>query len=88
MSDLTEKQKKTLPCDEKNNIAYPAPDDMDKCWQDGSNIFTRKEVAYLLYTQRVMIHNDLKALCGQDSSGVILEEDIIEVIEDTRRPSW
>lgn len=40
------------------------PDNGDICWNIGSETFTRKEVAYLLYTQRSMISNDLKAFCG------------------------
>lgn len=31
---------------------YMPPDNGDICWQEGAETFSRKEVWYLLYTQR------------------------------------
>jgi len=59
------------------------PDNGDLCWQTGSEIFTRKEVASLLWTQRAMISNDLKTRCGND-----LTQEMYAIIDDPRMPTF
>jgi len=60
---------------------YMPPDHGDICWNVGSETFTRKEVADMLYTQRSMISNDLKTSCGND-----LTPDMYKVIDNPRIP--
>ena len=59
------------------------PDSDDICWQVGSETFTRKEVAYLLWTQRAMISNDLKMFCGND-----LTPEMFKILEQPRKPDY
>jgi hypothetical protein len=62
---------------------FMPPDHGDVCWEIGAETFTRKEVAYLLYTQRAMITNDLKMFCGDD-----LTEDMHNILKNPRRPEY
>lgn len=59
------------------------PDNGDVCWPMGAETYTRKEVAYLLYTQRSMISNDLKAQRGSD-----LTQDMYDILENPRTPKF
>lgn len=67
--------------DEKDK--YLPPDQGDICWHTGSETFTRKEVWYLLWTQRAMIENDLKNHCGND-----LTEDMYRILKNPRKPKY
>jgi hypothetical protein len=62
---------------------FTPPDDGDVCWQTGSETFTREEVALLLWTQRSMIHNDMKRACGKD-----LTPDMIAILNNPRSPEY
>jgi hypothetical protein len=62
---------------------YMPPDNGDVCWEKGSKTFTRKEVAYLLYTQRAMISNDLKDFCGKD-----LTPEMFDILNEPRQLEW
>jgi len=62
---------------------FMPPDNGDACWRIGANDYTRKEVAYLLYTQRAMIGNDLKSKCGND-----MTSDMFDVIKNPRMPEF
>lgn len=79
---ITEKLTKAL---RKANVSssFIPPDNGDVCWQEGSETFTREEVASLLWTQIAMITNDLKTYCGKD-----LTKDMYEVIDDPRIPEF
>lgn len=66
-----------------NKEKFTPPDNGDVCWVTGSDSFTRKEVAYLLYTQRAMISNDLKYSCGKD-----MTKDMFELLDNPRQPEW
>lgn len=79
---ITEKLTKAL---RKANVSsnFITPDNGDVCWQEGSETFTREEVASLLWTQIAMIANDLKTYCGKD-----LTKDMYEVIDDPRIPEF
>lgn len=59
------------------------PDNGDVCWEAGAQMFNRKEVAYLLYTQRAMISNDLKRFCGND-----LTDEMYKILENPRTPVY
>lgn len=50
-------------------------------WPLGSKTFTRQEVFSLLWTQRAMIGNDLKAYCGKD-----LTQEIYAILDNPRTP--
>lgn len=71
----------------KNNIKdyefLMPPDNGDVKWNIGSKTFTRQEVAYLLYTQRAMISNDLKTKCGDS-----LTRDMFEILKNPRQPEF
>lgn len=60
---------------------FMPPDSDDICWQVGAESFSRKEVAYLLYTQRAMISNDLRRHCGND-----MTNEMFEILDDPRIP--
>lgn len=60
---------------------FMPPDNGDILWQVGAETFTRKEVAYILYTQRAMISNDLKAYCGKD-----LTSEMFIILDNPRTP--
>ena len=62
---------------------YMPPDNGDICWQVGSETFTRKEVAHLLWTQRAMIGNDLKSYCGND-----LTKEMFDILDKPRMPKF
>lgn len=59
------------------------PDHGDVCWQIGAKNFSRKEVAYLLYTQRAMICNDLKAFCGNE-----MTDEMFKILSNPRTPNY
>jgi hypothetical protein len=59
------------------------PDSDDICWIIGSETFTRKEVAYLLWTQRAMISNDLKTFCGNE-----LTKEMFDILNKPRTPEY
>lgn len=59
------------------------PDNGDVCWTTGAETFTRKEVAYLLYTQRAMIGNDLKYRCGNE-----MTPEMFQVLDNPRIPEF
>jgi hypothetical protein len=59
------------------------PDSDDICWTIGAETFTRKEVAYLLWTQRAMIGNDLKSFCGND-----LTKEMFDILDKPRMPKF
>ena len=63
--------------------SYIAPDADDVCWLNGSETFTRKEVAHLLWTQIAMISNELKKHCGKD-----LTADMFEILNFPRIPQF
>ncbi len=63
--------------------SFIPPDADDVCWQNGSETFTRKEVAHLLWTQIAMISNDLKTNCGKD-----LTEEMFEILKFPRIPQF
>lgn len=67
---------------QKTDLPLP-PDNGDVCWEKGKDTFTRKEVAYLLYTQRAMISNDLKAFCGKD-----MTNEMFDILNEPRQPEW
>ena len=64
---------------EKSKENYIPPDYDDVCWQIGAETFTRREVYYLLGTQRAMISNDLKAFCGNE-----MTKDMFEILDKPR----
>jgi hypothetical protein len=80
---LTPKQKAAMPYDTLLETGYLPPDNGDVCWEKGKDTFTRKDVAYLLYTQRAMISNDLKAFCGKD-----LTPEMFDILNEPRQPEW
>lgn len=65
------------------NEKFMPPDSDDICWQTGSETFTRKEVYYLLWTQRAMMSNDLKRYAGES-----LTPNILDVLENPRVPEY
>jgi hypothetical protein len=65
------------------NQNFVPPDHGEKCWQEGSNLFTREEVAHLLWTQAAMIGNDLKSQCGDE-----LTNEMFEILENPRVPKF
>lgn len=79
--------KKELPAaiDGKPHVtgSFIPPDHGDVCWQIGSETFSRKEVAHLLWTQRAMISNDLKAYCGED-----LTAEMFDILKSPRIPEF
>jgi hypothetical protein len=62
---------------------FTPPDHGEECWPMGAETYTRKEVAYLLYTQRAMISNDLKAHCGHD-----LTPGMYQILKQPRTPQY
>ena len=62
---------------------FSPPDNSDICWYIGSEIFTRKEVADMLHTQRAMIGNDLKTYAGES-----LTPNILDVLKNPRVPDF
>lgn len=62
---------------------FMPPDEGDICWETGAKTFTRKEVAYLLWTQRAMIGNDLKMNCGNE-----MNKDMFDIINNPRVPKY
>lgn len=62
---------------------FSPPDYGDICWTTGAETFTRKEVWYLLWTQRAMISNDLKSNCGDN-----LTKDMYEILKNPRKPIY
>ena len=79
---ITEKLTKALRKTDVSSSFIP-PDAGDVCWQNGSETFSRQEVAHLLWTQIAMISNDLRTCCGKD-----LTKDMYEVINDPRIPEF
>lgn len=75
------------PAEYPNETQYPEsylpPDNGDICWQEGSETFTRKEVADMLHTQRAMISNDLKTHCGDD-----LTDTMFSLLKNPRTPKF
>ena len=69
--------------DEKGVDNFIPPDHGDMCWQIGAKNFSRKEVAYLLYTQRAMIGNDLKAHCGNE-----MTDEMFKILSNPRTPNY
>jgi hypothetical protein len=63
--------------------SFIPPDAGEVCWQNGSETFSRQEVAHLLWTQIAMISNDLKTHCGND-----LTEDMFDILEHPRIPEF
>ena len=68
---------------DKNFIPLIPPDNGDVCWGIDKSSYTRKEVAYLLYTQRAMISNDLKRYCGSE-----LTKEMFEILDNPRTPKY
>ena len=66
-----------------NQEYYLPPDDGDICWQEGSETFTRKEVADMLHTQRAMISNDFKILFGDEAT-----DQMLTLLEKPRKPKF
>lgn len=67
------------------------PDSDDICWNIGSETFTRKEVAYLLHSQRAMISNDIKSLRFNTSFPKLEfynSRDVFEVLNNPRKPEY
>jgi len=62
---------------------FMPPDSDDICWQVGAETFTRKEVAYLLWTQRAMIGNDLKIYCGNE-----MTKEMFDILDKPRIPDY
>lgn len=58
-------------------------DNGDVCWEKGSESFSRKEVAHLLWTQIAMISNDLKSNCGN-----CLTPEIVAILGHPRIPEF
>lgn len=79
---ITEKLTKALRKTDVTSSFIP-PDNGDVRWQEGSETFTREEVASLLWTQIAMISNDLKTHCGKD-----LTEDMFDIITHPRIPEF
>jgi hypothetical protein len=79
---IIKKLTKALRKTNSNSIFIP-PDSDDVCWVEGSETFTRKEVAYLLWNQIAMIGNDLKMYCGKE-----LTEAVYDVIDNPRIPDF
>lgn len=67
----------------KEEMKFIAPDHGDICWTKGAETFTRKEVAYLLYTQRAMISNDMKQACGSE-----MNELMFDILNNPRIPEF
>lgn len=65
------------------NSRFIPPDNGDIRWENGSETFTREEVASLLWTQIAMISNDLKTYCGND-----LTPSMYDVIDNPRIPEF
>jgi hypothetical protein len=63
--------------------SFIIPDNGDHCWTNGSEHFTRQEVFSLLWTQRAMISNDLKRVCGND-----LPPDAFNILKNPRVPKF
>lgn len=63
--------------------SFIPPDAGDVCWQNGSETFSRQEVAHLLWTQIAMISNDLKTHCGKD-----LTECMFDILKHPRIPEF
>ena len=80
---LTRKQKAAMPYDTLLETVYLPPDDGDVYWEKGTKTFTRKEVAYLLYTQRAIISNDLKIFCWKD-----LTPEMFDRLNEPRQPEF
>jgi hypothetical protein len=70
-------------CGNKSVEQFTPPDHGEECWPMGAETYTRKEVAYLLYTQRAMISNDLKAHCGHD-----LTPGMYQILKQPRTPQY
>ena len=70
---------------------FMPPDSDEICWQVGAETFTRKEVYYLLWTQRAMIGNDIKSLrfnTSYDKLQFYNSRDIYEVLDNPRIPEY
>lgn len=75
----------------KKEEKYLPPDTDDVCWQTGAETFTRKEVYYLLYTQRAMISNDIKNLRFNTSFPkleFLNSRDVYELLKNPRIPEY
>ncbi len=68
---------------EQEKSFFMPPDHGDICWHVGANSFSRKEVEMMLYTQRAMISNDLKQMCGD-----VITDTMYEVLEQPRIPEY
>ena len=68
--------------DELKEKEYPYPDDEMGYWGKGKEQFSRKEVAYLLYSQRAAISNDI-AMCGNQIPSAIWD-----VLKNPRQPKF
>ncbi len=62
---------------------FMPPDSGDICWETGKEIYTRKELFYLLWSQRAMINNDLRMNCGKD-----MTKDMFAILDNPRVPKY
>lgn len=67
----------------KEKEKFIPPDSGDICWEIRAETFTRKEVAYLLWTQRAMISNDLKTHCGNE-----MTKEMFNILNNPRTPVY
>lgn len=81
----TPKEPETVQGNDEKGVTdnFIPPDHGDMCWQIGAKNFSRKEVAYLLYTQRAMIGNDLKAFCGNE-----MTDEMFKILSNPRTPNY
>jgi hypothetical protein len=62
---------------------FTPPDNNDYRWTTGVELFTRQEVANILWSQIAMIGNDLKTNCGKD-----LTKDMYTILDNPRIPKF